>query len=314
MSFFRRPFERRDLLVRPAAAHDQTAVALLAQRAPRRYLTTDSDDVVELLHSEPTVVLEHAGRVVGLAQAGWRLPPNAWLRSILLDSRLDARTALPLLLRQLHGLLPTRGISALYITLSPWSDPWLRAGLELAGYAPIMEVWGYSKERMEVPASGNPFVVVRRARPEDLTAVLQLDARCFPPPWGKGREILAPALCYGPYFSVAEWQQQIVGYSYVSLHEAGLRAHLVRIAVDPAFQGRGIGVRLLAEVVRFCRSRQVEVLSLNTQHHNTGAQRLYEWFGFRRTGEVQVVLGITGLDGARAVAPPDERASRPEAA
>ena len=137
--------------------------------------------------------------------------------------------------------------------------------------------------------------MVRRARPDDLPAVLRLDGACFPTPWGKGEEILGPALISAAYFSVAEWSGEIIGYTYVTVHQGGRHAHLVRIAVAQTYQGRAIGVRLLAEVVRFCRHRQIDVLSLNTQDYNTQAQRLYEWFGFERTGEVQAVLGLTGL-------------------
>jgi [ribosomal protein S18]-alanine N-acetyltransferase len=296
MPFFRRPFDRREFLARPAANHDVTAILALGYRAYRRYLTSHVEEIAELFHSEPTAVLEYDDRVVGVAQAGWRLPPNAWLRAIILDSRIEPSVALPTLLRQLHGLLPTRGIKAVYITLDEWNAPWLRGGLEAAGYGQVMNVWTYDKDDMEIPSPGNQLVAVRRARHEDIPAVLRLDAACFPAPWGKGEEILGPALVTAPYFAIAEWGGEVIGYSYVTVHEAGLRAHLVRVAVDPAFQGQAIGVRLLAEVVRFCRSRRVGVISLNTQDHNTAAQRLYEWFGFRGTGETQTVLGFAGLD------------------
>ncbi len=296
MPFFRRPFDRRQFLARPAATHDVTAILALGYRAYRRYLTSHIEEIAELIHTEPTAVLEHDGRIVGVAQAGWRLPPNAWLRAIILDSRMEPGVALPILLRQIHGLLPARAINALYITLDEWNAPWLRGGLDAAGYRHVMHVWTYDKDDMEIPSSGNQLVAVRRARPEDLAAVLRLDAICFPAPWGKGEEILGPALVTAPYFAVAEWSGRVIGYSYVTVHEAGLRAHLVRVAVDPAFQGQAIGVRLLAEVIRFCRSRRIGLISLNTQDHNTNAQRLYEWFGFRRTGETQTVLGFTGLD------------------
>jgi ribosomal protein S18 acetylase RimI-like enzyme len=49
-------------------------------------------------------------------------------------------------------------------------------------------------------------------------------------------------------------------------------------------------VRLLAEVVGYARTLGAESITLNTQVHNATAQRLYEWFGFRRTGEQQTVL------------------------
>ena len=298
MPFFRRPFDRRQALARPAAPHDAHALSVLGEYASRRYLTSAVEELVHMLPHEPTAVLEYDGRIVAAAQAGWRMPPNAWLRAVLVDSRVEAAYALPLLIPQLHRLLPARAIKSLYITLDEWSDPWLRSPLQGLGYRRIMDVWTYDKTGMDQPSSGNQTVIVRRARPDDLSAVLRLDVACFPTPWGKGEEILGPALVSAPYFSVAEFSGEIIGYSYVTVHHAGLHAHLVRIAVAPAYQGRAVGIRLLAEVVRFCRHRRVEVLTLNTQDYNTSAQRLYEWFGFRRTGETQAVLGIENLSTA----------------
>lgn len=295
MPFFRRTFDQSHALARPAAAHDAPAIATLGYHAARRYLTSTVEDMVDLLPHDPTAVLEYDGRIVAAAQAGWRIPPNGWLRSILIDSRVEASAVLPLLIGTLHQLLPVRGITASYITLDEWSTPWLRRSLETLGYQHVMNVVGYDKLEMSVPASGNQAVVVRRARAEDLSAVLQIDAACFPTPWVKGEEILGPALISAPYFSVVEFSGEVIGYTYVTIHQGGVHAHLVRIAASPTHQGMGVGVRLLAEVVRFCYHRRIEVLSLNTQDYNQQAQRLYEWFGFERTGEIQAVLGVTGL-------------------
>lgn len=289
MPFFNR-WNDGQTAVRDAHPTDAPALRSLARRAPWTYLTGSTDELLSLIEHDPAVVLLHNQRIVAFAQGGWRLPPNAWLRTVLVDQRVDVGHALAQMLPALHASLYHAGIDATFVTLDPWSDPWLRAPLETAGYDWVMDVIGYSKRRLDVPAWGNQTVVVRRAEQRDLPQVLEIDAAAFPTPWAKGAEILEPALLDAPYFMVAEQQEEIVGYSYVSLH--GTRqAHLVRIAVAPAWHGHGIGVRMLAEVVRFCRHGRVELLTLNTQATNTHAQRLYEWFGFTRTGETQSVFG-----------------------
>jgi ribosomal protein S18 acetylase RimI-like enzyme len=245
-----------------------------------------------LLAHDPTVVLVQKERIVAAVQAGWRLPPNAWLRTVLVDNHIDKAHALAQLLPALHHTLLRHNIGANFVTLDTWSDPWLRAPLEAAGYRWRMDVWSYTKTRLDVPSFGDTTIAVRRATQRDLQRVLEIDAASFDTLWTKGGEILGPALVDAPYFAVAEWQGQIVGYSYVSMHGAW-QAHLVRIAVAPAWQGKRVGVRLLADVVRFCRHQRLDLLTLNTQATNTHAQRLYEWFGFQRTGETQSVLGWT---------------------
>jgi ribosomal protein S18 acetylase RimI-like enzyme len=295
MPFFNRSFDPYQAPVRPATAADAFALRALAQRAQWSYLTSTADEFPALVQHDPTMVLLDDERIVAAAQVGWQLLPNAWLRTVLVDNRVNPEAALGRLLPALHRALPTHGVTSNFATLDTWSDPWLRAPLEAAGYRWIMDVWGYAKHGPDVPSYGNQVLAVRRATERNLQAVLAIDAACFPTPWAKGAEILQPALVSAPYFTVAEFNDQIVGYSYVSLHRGGWQAHLVRIAVAPAFQGVGVGVRLLADVVRFCRHRRIDLLTLNTQAANTHAQRLYEWFGFERTGEVQTVLGIEDL-------------------
>ena len=89
---------------------------------------------------------------------------------------------------------------------------------------------------------------------------------------------------------VAEINGQVIGYAFATSHFAGRLMHLVRIAVLPQYRGQAIGVRLLADLVDFARVRGTDLITLNTQSYNTDAQRLYEWFGFRRTGERQAIL------------------------
>jgi ribosomal protein S18 acetylase RimI-like enzyme len=292
LPFFNRLWDGHDTVVRPATLRDAQALASLARRAQWSYFTGSVDTVAALLAHDPAVVLVQNQRMVALAQAGWRLPPNAWLRTVLVDNRTDKVHALAQLLPALHDALRRHNIGANFVTLDTWSEPWLRAPLEAAGYRWSMDVWSYNKTRLDVPSFGDTTITVRRAERRDLADVLRIDAASFQALWAKGVEILGPALNDAPYFAVAEWQGQIVGYSYVSMHGTW-QAHLVRIAVDPAWQGKRVGVRLLADVVRFCRHQRLDLLTLNTQATNTHAQRLYEWFGFLRTGETQSVLGWT---------------------
>ena len=91
-------------------------------------------------------------------------------------------------------------------------------------------------------------------------------------------------------YSVKLFERDDAAMTHATSHFAGRLMHLVRIAVLPQYRGQAIGVRLLADVVEFARVRGADLMTLNTQSYNTEAQRLYEWFGFRRTGERQAIL------------------------
>jgi ribosomal-protein-alanine N-acetyltransferase len=62
-------------------------------------------------------------------------------------------------------------------------------------------------------------------------------------------------------------------------------AHLNRIAVHPAHQGRGVGALLLHDALRALWKLGAERVSLNTQTDNYYSQRLYRRFGFEPIGD-----------------------------
>jgi [ribosomal protein S18]-alanine N-acetyltransferase len=291
MSFFRRRASTPAGSIRLATEQDHAALSRFVHIADQRFLTSDIVDVAKLFQHDPTALREVDGRVTAALSFGWRTTPVAWLRTFLLREDDETGATLRALSDPLHRVLRSDGIHFVAITLDEWHDPWLRRPLQQLGYRPMVQVIGYEKRDLSYPAAGNRIVAVRRAQPDDLAGILELDRLCFPLPWVKGAEILAPAVRDSPCFIVATFGEQIVGYAYVTGHHGGRLFHLVRIAVAPSVQGRGIGVRLLAEVVDYCASQYAELLTLNTQSDNRQAQRLYEWFGFTRTGDRQTVLG-----------------------
>lgn len=292
MGFLHRQVNLDRAIVRPVVAGDAGAVSLV-HIADRRLLTSGVEEAGMRLVRDPAMLLELDGRALATVAAGWLTTPVAWLRTIAIDGRVAIDGALGRLFPPLYAALRHADTHIVAVTVDEWSLAWLRGPLERLGYRRMVDVIGYQKLRMHVPSYGNQAAIVRRAAPADLAAVLRLDVTCFPPPWTKGSEIFDPALQTSPCFWVAEWDGVIVGYAFATVHQGGRLVHLVRIAVDPACQGRGIGVRLLSEVVGWCAGRGTTLLSLNTQADNHHAQRLYEWFGFTRTDERQHVFGCT---------------------
>ncbi len=291
MSFFRRKIDPQTLVARLAEPGDLISLGRMTHSASRRFLTASIEETPIVFTTDPTAVLVQDKKLVAALTFGWRSAPVAWLRTLLIGEQIAPERVLHMLGDPLYDYLRSEGVSTVAITLDEWSEPWLRTPLERNSFVPMVEVVGYEKTRFDRPASGNQAVVVRRADHTDLPTVLALDAACFPLPWVKSAEIFGPAIDHAPFFVLAEFAGQAVGYAFLTGHYGGKLFHLVRIAVLPAWQGSGVGVRLMAEAVDFCVRQHADVLTLNTQADNHQAQRLYEWFGFRRTGEQQTVLG-----------------------
>ena len=76
-----------------------------------------------------------------------------------------------------------------------------------------------------------------------------------------------------------------VGYVLTAIHDYQTTLHIVRIAVHPHWQGRGIAKQLLADVILHAQRSSVQRISLNTQTTNHVAHRLYSRFGFVQTSD-----------------------------
>jgi ribosomal protein S18 acetylase RimI-like enzyme len=290
MPFFRRSLDPRRSALRPATPADLVAITRLLRESAHRFAGYTAGELGPLLAGAPAVVLDAGDALWGAAVAGWPSGPACWLRLLALADDLPVAAGLERLLPPLEDALRARGVARLYYAGDAAADAWLVPALGARGFRWDTEVVVYEKLTFDTPAEGNPAARVRRAMPVDLPAVLAIDAAAFAPEWVKDEGILGPALASAPYFVVAELAGEPAGYAFATRHVQGEVVHLVRIATHPAVRGQGIGVRLLADVVAFARRAGAGRITLNTQIDNATAQRLYTWFGFRRTGERQPVL------------------------
>ncbi len=168
-------------------------------------------------------------------------------------------------------------------------ENWLIDGLLAHGFHLENRVITLQKTDFGVPSAGNAGVRLVPVSPADFAAIVAIDRAAFAPVWQCTQESLTRIYADLPYFVAAQVDGRIVGYAYANL--IGRHGHLSRLAVYPQWQGRQIGVRLLADVIRFCRERRVFGITLNTQQDNHRSRRLYEWFGFKSLGvEAQVLF------------------------
>jgi ribosomal-protein-alanine N-acetyltransferase len=290
MRLFRRSLDLGLATAREGGSEDLTAISRLIRNSAHRFTSFPNPNLPALLTGAPCVLLAAGSEIWATAVAGWPTGSAAWLRALAIADGLMIGPALDLLLPPFHELLRAHRIQQLFYAGDEAADIWIQPALSLRGYMRETDVVVYEKPNLDVPSRGNRQVRVREAEAVDLPKILEIDRACFAPQWNKDESIIGPALFEVPYFVVVELADEIIGYSFATTHFEGRLVHLVRIAVLPSHQGQAIGVRLLAEVIEFAQACGADVLTLNTQAHNVVAQRLYEWFGFQRTGEKQTVL------------------------
>ncbi len=59
-----------------------------------------------------------------------------------------------------------------------------------------------------------------------------------------------------------------------------------RLAVDPAFQGKGVAKALMLQAEQVARQRQIPVLRVDTNTRNEATQRLFPRLGYALAGEI----------------------------
>jgi ribosomal protein S18 acetylase RimI-like enzyme len=93
--------------------------------------------------------------------------------------------------------------------------------------------------------------------------------------------------------SVVELDHQLIGYQISTSGPMG--GHLARLAVLPAFQGKGIGSALVHEVLEKFEQVGAMRVTVNTQRDNLSSLSVYEKAGFRPTTEIYPVFQYTRM-------------------
>jgi ribosomal-protein-alanine N-acetyltransferase len=161
--------------------------------------------------------------------------------------------------------------------------PWFKKVLEMSGFENHQDIlmleWLYQPWASH-EAEG---VHIRQMMEADLPNVVAVDHSSFDPLWHNSYETLQRALSQSLFATIAENEQGVIGYQVTT--GSNTRAHLARLAVHPAAQGRGVGSALLADLLTKIRQKGYVKLSVNTQSDNQISLKLYKKMGFTLTGE-----------------------------
>ncbi len=122
--------------------------------------------------------------------------------------------------------------------------------------------------------------MIRVARPTDLEEVVYVERICFE----EANVRLLQKLCgVSDTFLVYDSGRGVRGYVLSTLHR-GLKARVASLAVLPSDRRRGLGRRLLDEVLSRLRDRDVSSVVLEVRPSNEPAQNLYRDLGFELVG------------------------------
>lgn len=149
---------------------------------------------------------------------------------------------------------------------------------------------------------------IRKAQSEDLDAVMELVSRVVPLMRAGGNFQWDDAYPNIAAFTkdvnkgqlwVAEIEGHIAGIAAITtdqepdyaqvgwdLTEAAIVVH--RLAVDPAFRGKGAAAALMRQAEYVARDRGIDVVRVDTNSQNAATQRLFPKLGYVYAGEISL--------------------------
>ncbi len=149
---------------------------------------------------------------------------------------------------------------------------------------------------------------------DDIPAVMAIERASFPRPWPERAYHYELSKNPEAYFVVARayaveampaeqrshWQRlaqrlglqsraparrtphTVVGFAGMWMHVD--EAHIATIATHPAWRRRGVGERILINLLREAQRRRAEIVTLEVRVSNVAAQHLYRKYGFEEVG------------------------------
>lgn len=124
-------------------------------------------------------------------------------------------------------------------------------------------------------------MIIRKMKASDVTAIAELEKRCFSDPWSAdsiASELVNPL----SYWLVAEMDGQVAGY--VGSQSVLDAADMMNIAVSPEYRRRGVAKALVNELTAYLSKNNVIALLLEVRVSNEPAITLYEKMGFQQVG------------------------------
>ena len=84
---------------------------------------------------------------------------------------------------------------------------------------------------------------------------------------------------------------RVVGFAVMEFSFDAQRAHLVLLAVEPAWRRRGVGVALFRWLEKLVRLGGIATIGLELRSDNDGARAFYEGLGFRASERLRGYYG-----------------------
>jgi ribosomal protein S18 acetylase RimI-like enzyme len=206
---------------------------------------------------------------------------SAWIRTFAIKKRIPLEEAWQQLLSKAVIDLKLEGVKQLAsLAISTWFEGLLTTrGFENRQNIVVLE-WGGN---LPVKNKNQSEYEIRPMHRDDISEVHIVDNLAFSPLWQNSQASLLKAYEQPGISTVAIHKEKIIGYQIST--SMTIYGHLARLAVLPEYQRTGIAFGLVYNLLQQFDQQGYWRVTVNTQSTNLPSLKLYEKFGFKRTGE-----------------------------
>lgn len=267
--------------IRTALSSDRSRLANLIHFGSYIHQHLDWKPPLDWIGSKPYLLVEKERDLFATLACPPDLPEITWIRLFAVSSLFNVGQAWKFLWEAADQELSQIGkIQVAAISLQGWFNELLEgSGFEHTDNV-IVLMW---EGRTSIPKPVPTSITLRPMLPEDLETIEGIDHDAFGTVWKNSLESLELAFHQSSLASVAEREDEIVGYQYSTSSAMG--GHLARLAVKTSMQGKGIGYLLVHQVLSQFIKQGVRHVTVNTQQNNVASLGLYSKAGFYITGE-----------------------------
>jgi len=275
------PLTPTDLIIRQAHNRDISIITELIDKAFLVHRNLDWRPLMEWVDQPPFLLRIMNQKLTALFSCAPDPEGIAWIHAFIVDQwsgHLDT-IWFSLLEPALSVLSETR--SRIYsVCLSNWYSRLLKSsGFSLFQNIVVLQ-WS---KILPLPTVIPPEVMIRPMQPADLDQVAEVDKQAFEDAWVISRTSLQRAYLQSSHASVAEIDEQIIGYELSNANH--LSAHLTRLAVLPQLTRQNIGYALTAQMLEYFTRQGIWQITVNTQDNNRASLSLYKKMGFYQTSD-----------------------------
>ena len=163
------------------------------------------------------------------------------------------------------------------------SHRWFTSLLKQNGFREIDGIVQYELTEI-IPPVNVPPVHTEELTIDRAEEVRRACEKAFPPLWRQNASEFEKTCQISNYRRFISGRAGVTGYLLADITEDN--CHIMRIAVDPDRQNKGLASALVDQLINFCNGAGITNYSVNTNKNNLPAVNFYHSLNFKKTGDV----------------------------